>query len=162
MDEEQQLLVRQLLSLRNMVFEQPDNVAAPPLLPEETGWESDDSLLNMPRQKKRSSSRSSSSSYKGVTKIGNKWKVVIRAGRLCTLGTYETEREAAEVYDQASVDYYCSRKTPKRMMAASLNFPEKFAFYQQQESPLRITYIIFGRGGGGGVAGYENKVSKNI
>lgn len=140
-EEQQQLLVRQLLSLRNMVFA-PDDVVVVGPQPEETGWDSDDSLLNMPRKKKRSSS----SSYKGVTKIGDKWKVTIRAGRLCTLGTYETEREAAEVYDQANMDY--SRKTLKRTV--SLNFPEKFAFYQQQESPLRITDIIFRRGRGGG------------
>lgn len=47
------------------------------------------------------------SKYKGATRSGNRWRAQITAfGKTRTIGTYETECEAAVAYDAAAIHYF--------------------------------------------------------
>ena len=48
-----------------------------------------------------------SSKYRGVSRNGNKWQVLIMINRKKTyIGNYESEEEAAKAYDQYAIKYH--------------------------------------------------------
>jgi len=77
----------------------------------------------------KETNKNSISGYKGVTKSGNRWRVMITTNeKLTTLGSYKYKEEAAIIYDLVALYYFKS--------FANLNFKQSYLL-----KPLSIKQI---------------------